>query len=360
MNTLFTRDPIVGGQLTPAVIKAINTAIRRYMPIAGKNVRVSYTVGGSIIEAKSGGGTSASAGQMIFPYKCKWSDNPTSDSSSSEIEGDTAGEYVFYLPTGSDANAAFNGVLNVNGKGVPFTPNMEYEDSSAPFDTKAWKSFSDFSVRGSDKNTSATELIVCAVFEQGSGAVTGSRNLVGKIMPLSRMEYSEGVGFVGNPIMFPVCAISETIEETVNDLPDGTQETKRKLKRHIEQFQFGEQTFNNVDLAPFHIAMTEDSGAVVTGGYFRYENVMFRLSQNYQITNEMAGNFVWLENGSSAGMESFQFGGEEAMNNRMSDPAALVIPLYKFTEVDDSGKFTVQQDLRAIPTAQCWMFEAMI
>ena len=51
MNTYFTKNPIVGTPLTPSVIKQINTAVRRYMPIAGPGIRTSVTAGGTIISA---------------------------------------------------------------------------------------------------------------------------------------------------------------------------------------------------------------------------------------------------------------------------------------------------------------------
>lgn len=51
MNTTFTKNPIVGTPLTPSVIKQINTAVRRYMPIAGNGIRTSVTAGGTIISA---------------------------------------------------------------------------------------------------------------------------------------------------------------------------------------------------------------------------------------------------------------------------------------------------------------------
>lgn len=49
MNTYFAKNPIVGTPLTPSVIKQINTAVRRFMPIAGNGIRTSVTAGGTII-----------------------------------------------------------------------------------------------------------------------------------------------------------------------------------------------------------------------------------------------------------------------------------------------------------------------
>jgi hypothetical protein len=51
MNTNFTKNPIVGTPLTPSVIKQINTAVRRFMPIAGNGIRTTVTAGGTIISA---------------------------------------------------------------------------------------------------------------------------------------------------------------------------------------------------------------------------------------------------------------------------------------------------------------------
>ena len=75
MNSLTTKNPVVGTKLTPAIIRAINTEIRRNQPIAGQGIRVSRTLGGTKIDctvkANSGGGASS---QLLYPYKCVYSE----------------------------------------------------------------------------------------------------------------------------------------------------------------------------------------------------------------------------------------------------------------------------------------------
>lgn len=88
MNTLFTKSPIVGTPLTPQVIRQINTAVRRYMPIAGPGVKVSHTAGGSLISLlpqKAAKGEKAKP--LPFEVRFDW----TLDSES--------GGWKIYLPT---------------------------------------------------------------------------------------------------------------------------------------------------------------------------------------------------------------------------------------------------------------------
>ena len=88
MNTNFTKNPIVGTPLTPSVIKQINTAVRRYMPIAGNGIRTSVTAGGTIISAIP---APASKKQKDKPLPFEVRYDGTLDSG--------AGGWKIYLPT---------------------------------------------------------------------------------------------------------------------------------------------------------------------------------------------------------------------------------------------------------------------
>lgn len=88
MNTYFTKTPIVGTPLTPSVIKQINTAVRRFMPIAGPGIRTTVTAGGTIISAIP---APASKTQKTKPLPFEVRYDGTLDSG--------AGGWKIYLPT---------------------------------------------------------------------------------------------------------------------------------------------------------------------------------------------------------------------------------------------------------------------
>lgn len=56
LTSQFTKNPVVGTRLTPALIRDINAAIRRNQPIAGKGVTITRTAGGTIINSTAKGG----------------------------------------------------------------------------------------------------------------------------------------------------------------------------------------------------------------------------------------------------------------------------------------------------------------
>lgn len=86
MNTYFTKNPIVGTPLTPSVIKQINTAVRRFMPIAGNGIRTSVTAGGTIISAIPA--SKKADVEFLHPFEVKWS----------PIANQGAGAWVIWLP----------------------------------------------------------------------------------------------------------------------------------------------------------------------------------------------------------------------------------------------------------------------
>lgn len=87
MNTTFTKNPIVGTPITPSVIKQINTAVRRYMPIAGNGIRTTITAGGTIISAIPAPASKKQKDKPL-PFEVRWS--PTQD--------DGEGAWVIWLP----------------------------------------------------------------------------------------------------------------------------------------------------------------------------------------------------------------------------------------------------------------------
>ena len=87
MNALMTKNPVVGTKLTPAIIRAINTEIRRNQPIAGQGIRVSRTLGGTKIDCTVKANSGGSSSQLLYPYKCVYSEFAGSASSGGGSSG---------------------------------------------------------------------------------------------------------------------------------------------------------------------------------------------------------------------------------------------------------------------------------
>lgn len=370
MNALMTKNPVVGTKLTPAIIRAINTEIRRNQPIAGQGIRVSRTLGGTKIDCtvKAKGGGSSS--QLLYPYKCVYSEfegSGSSDIGSSEGSGDSSsggsGAYLFYLPfIGSGGFALGSGMgeaaiapcLNLNGNGVKFSPINTYgpekPEGAAEEPPKFWMQFSDFDF-GSDAGTE-TKLVVCDISrESGSG---GEYKATMKTLEQYVGSGSDAQGFVGTSLVFPVCVIQQTTSDKEVTDSGGATKIVKEVSRTIHQLAFGEQHIDDVDNQPFKLDRVGGSWKVVNNIY-RLENIV-RVMSDYTLESSWAGKYVYLKSGSDLGM-SFNSGTLSEMQNACADPMSVVIPLYKFTAKDSGSPatFKVECDLRALPTAQMWM-----
>lgn len=367
MDTLFSKTPIVGSPLTPQIMRQINTAIRRYMPIAGNGVRVSRTPGGTIISstAKNGveGGYRAS---MLFPYKCAYSEEEISGSSGSGSgegdsgsESETRGFYCFYLPEyeGSHAlsESPLQPCLNYNGSGVKFDYNLSQKHGNEA-EGSPWAEFSDFGFGSSDGTE--TKLIVCNIaFDSHHSPTAG-------VFALDQMGGNDSGGFAGNSLTFPICEITET-RETQSDSGSGGSGSggsgsggEQKVTRTIRQFAIGNQMINDGDNAPFKIAFVNGQWKVIDN-VFRLENMVEELS-DFAIGSDWGGKYLYLKSGSGYGM-SAKTGSLSDLQTDCADPASIVIPLYKFTAAEGSpARFSVALDLRSTPTAQMWMATAIV
>lgn len=75
MNAIIPKAPRAGERLSAAQMQQVVSAIRRFMPIAGVGVRVSYTQGGTVIHAKPSKGGSAPS-ILPWTFKCEKSTDP--------------------------------------------------------------------------------------------------------------------------------------------------------------------------------------------------------------------------------------------------------------------------------------------
>lgn len=362
MNALMTKNPVVGTKLTPAIIRAINTEIRRNQPIAGQGIRVSRTLGGTKIDCTvkaNGGGASA---QLLYPYKCVYSEFEGSESSDGgSSEG--SGAYLFYLPfigsggfvLGSDmSESVIAPCLNLNGNGVKFSPMNTYGPEKSEGATedppKFWMQFSDFDF-GSDAGTE-TKLVVCDISRESGGGSEYTATM--KTLEQYIGSGSDTQGFVGTSLVFPVCVIQQTTSDKEVTDSEGATQIVKKVSRTIHQLAFGEQHIDGVDNLPFKLDRVDGTWMVVNNTY-RLENIVREMS-DYTLESSWAGKYVYLKSGSDLGM-SFNSGTLSEMQNACADPTSVVIPLYKFTAKDSGSPatFKVERDLRALPTAQMWM-----
>ena len=364
MNALMTKNPVVGTKLTPAIIRAINTEIRRNQPIAGQGIRVSRTLGGTKIDctvkANSSGGASS---QLLYPYKCVYSEFEGSGSSDVGSSGGS-GAYLFYLPfIGSGGftlgsgmgEAAIAPCLNLNGNGVKFSPINTYGPAKPEGATeeppKFWMQFSDFEF-GSDAGTE-TKLIVCDISrEPGSG---GEYKATMKTLEQYVGSGSDTQGFVGTSLVFPVCVIQQTTSDKEVTDSGGSTQIVKEVSRTIHQLAFGEQHIDDVDNQPFKLDRVDGSWKVVNNTY-RLENIVREMS-DYTLESSWAGKYVFLISGSSNLNMNYVAGPLSELQSACADPMRAVIPLYKFTDFDSGSPatFKVERDLRALPTAQMWM-----
>lgn len=371
MNALMTKNPVVGTKLTPSIIRAINTEIRRNQPIAGQGIRVSRTLGGTKIDCTVKANSGGSSSQLLYPYKCVYSEFEGSASSgggSSASSGggssEGSGAYLFYLPfIGSGGFVLGSGMseaviapcLNLNGNGVKFSPVNTYGPEKSEGATeeppKFWMQFSDFEF-GSDAGTE-TKLVVCDISrESGSG---GEYRATMKTLEQYIGSGSDTQGFVGTSLVFPVCVIQQTtIDKEVTDSEGATQIVK-KVSRTIHQLAFGEQHIDDVDNQPFKLDRVDGTWKVVNNTY-RLENIV-RVMEDQTLESSWAGKYVFLISGSSNLNMNYVAGTLSELQNACADPMRAVIPLYKFTEIDSGSPatFKVECDLRALPTAQMWM-----
>lgn len=334
MQSVFTKNPIVGTPLTPSLIRQLNDAIRRNQPIAGVGVKVQRSAGGTIISAKPSKGGGGGGTAFIHPYKCRWMSFETPSGQSPDP---FSGAWAFYLPSmldsdgsGSHTITGLEACLNFNGSSVPFADASEFGGEG----NDGWFVFGDFGM-GSSTNE---KNIVCALYSSGSETLA-------KVM--SEEEYqswgSTG-GFVGNDIIFPICKISQEVETT----SDGT-----KVTRTIGQFAIGERDYWNAgDKFPFALSRDGSGNWNMKNPYYRLENTFLQTS-DYPIESSWAGQFVWLKHDRSA--TAIDYGDISKLREESNKPDRAVIPLYKFTEPSGSDTaWGIEVDLRALPTAQMW------
>lgn len=76
MNAIIPKAPRAGERLSAAQMQQVVAAIRRFMPIAGVGVGVSYTQGGAVIHAKPSKTVGSAPSKLPWTFKCEMSTDP--------------------------------------------------------------------------------------------------------------------------------------------------------------------------------------------------------------------------------------------------------------------------------------------
>lgn len=334
MQSVFTKNPVVGTPLTPSLVRQLNDAIRRNQPIAGVGVKIQRSAGGTIISTKPSKGGGGGGTPFIHPYKCRWMAYETPSGQSPDPFN---GAWAFYLPSmldsdgsGSHTITGLEACLNFNGSSVPFDDASAFGGEG----NDGWFVFGDFGI-GSE---TSERNVVCALYSSGSET---------RAKVMSEEEYlswgSTG-GFKGDGIIFPICKIAQEVETT----SDG-----KKVTRSVGQYAIGERDyFNAGDKFPFALSRDGSGNWFLKNSYYRLENTFLQMS-DYPIESSWAGQFVWLKHDGSS--TSIDYGDISVLRGESNKPDRAIIPLYKFTEPSGSDTaWGIEVDLRALPTAQMW------
>lgn len=372
MNSLFTNNPVVGTPLTPSIIRAINTAVRKHRPIAGHGVRISYTLGGAVIHANPapsvGGGV---AQPLLFPFKCvPWvkypaeeesggnqsigggdnhqmqgtGDNSSMGGSGSEEKEPEYDGYRFYVPD--------NYSLFYNGMAIQFARDVEEYREGQGYDPEAWKVWRDI-----DKNTAG--IVWCEVYDENQGSG------IGDVQLRARMAVDGGTpecGCCGESccattsssgqsncscakadvvFRFPVCR--------VDNLSPSWQEGEQREGKFVEQYQFGELVYRDDDNGLYKIV-----GDSFGNPYYWNGGVLMEGPNVTKLWDECKGKLAAIEvldgqEGDCVGTKIVYFDNMEAFNEANKNPDADYIPLYLFNQ--EGG---VLMDFRRMPRGGSW------
>lgn len=312
MNAIVPKMPRAGDRLSAVQMAQVMQAIRRYMPIAGNNIRVSYTQGGSIIHAKAGKSIGGSAPSKLIPWTCEWHEEAGSDS------GSGYANYGFFLP--------HKGTFQYRGVDVDFSEKQESSYAgSGVMEGSEWRCFSEIGFDGSGAG-----FVFCELTEDSGSAGTYYGNIV--------MEDDLASDSL---LSFPVAWISEETDSAGN------------VSRKIQQLEYGNEVLyenDEADLGCFRVKKTgtgSETSVTLTHCYWEQENITCYMSD--VPSSGWAGNFVWLEIDSS-NAPSVRFGNFSALQSAELVDDISVIPLYKF-----DAALNVEIDFRTIPTIQEWM-----
>ena len=358
MNAEIPKAPRAGDKLSAAQIAQVMNVIRRFMPIQGFGIKVTRTMGGSVISAKpTKGGGGGGIGKLI-PWTCEYHTERNS-------EGDITYEnYGFFLPESA--------TLQIDGIDINFSREQESSYQGGVMQGSEWRCYSDIGF----SDSGGEGFIYCAVFYDAA-----DNAYYGKMVMDSEDSGSGGSGSGGSGsgdsgeeyvLKFPVAWIHEEINsgDSASDGSgglggssgsgglggssgssgsgsDGSSEPS--ISRQIQQLAYGTMVVGGFfDKGSFRIEGA-GSSMKLTHCYYMQENAPILMSDVEVGSQSWAGNFVWLVvNSENSG--SVMAGDYSTMTQMCLDDTNTCVPLYKF---DSDGHIEI--DMRSIPTIQEWM-----
>lgn len=319
MNAEIPKAPRAGDKLSAAQLAQVMNVIRRFMPIQGLGIRVTRTMGGSVISAKpTKGGGGGGTGKLI-PWTCEYHTERNSD-------GDITYEnYGFFLPESA--------TLQIDGIDIDFSREQESSYQGGVMQGSEWRCYSDIGFSDSE----GEGFIYCAViYDASDNAYYGK-------MVMDSEDSGSGDSGEEYVLKFPVA----WIHEELNSDSDGSSEPS--VTRQIQQLAYGTMVAGGFfDKGTFRIEGA-GSSMKLTHCYYMQENAPILMSDIEVGSQSWAGNFVWLVVDSS-NSGSVMAGDYSTMTRMCLDDTNTCVPLYKF---DSDGHMEI--DMRSIPTIQEWM-----
>ena len=367
MNAEIPKAPRAGDKLSAAQLAQVMNVIRRFMPIQGFGIRVTRTMGGSVISAKpTKGGGGGGIGKLI-PWTCEYHTERNS-------EGDITYEnYGFFLPESA--------TLQIDGIDINFSREQESSYQGGVMQGSEWRCYSDIGF----SDSGGEGFIYCAVIYDAS-----DKAYYGKMVMDSEDSGSGGSGSGGSGsggsgssdsgeeyvLKFPVAWIHEEINSDSEGSGDSGSSggssglggssgssglggssgssgsggsSEPTISRQIQQLAYGTMVVGGFfDKGTFRIEGA-GSSMKLTHCYYMQENAPILMSDVEVGSQSWAGNFVWLVvNSENSG--SVMAGDYSTMTQMCLDDTNTCVPLYKF---DSDGHMEI--DMRSIPTIQEWM-----
>lgn len=301
MSVDLPRLPLTGERVSAAQMRQLINAVRKNTPIAGNGVRITRSMGGTVISAEPAG-KGSSVLHRYFPFECEWRKKMNSDGTSVDFEG-----WAWYIPTGR--------TLRVNGEEVEWQ-HVEEEGN--------WKWFSSADTEGG----SDYDLVYCQV-ELSDGKYTAN------MCPVDGKFYNSEADY-----LIPVC----DIKHEKNSSGD-------TIERSVKQWAIGTMVIGGegmADKGTFRIEVDENNVRVMNHCIFSREQFPISMG-SIAIDSTWYGNFIWVEVSGSDSFPHINYGSFGAMQRAAEYDDYSIVPLYQF---GSDGEVII--DLRTMPQMIEW------
>lgn len=351
--------------------KRLVTAMGRVASVSAEH----KTLIGRVIGGGEGWPSSGDGGPLgsLHPYKCIYqSENGPLISNGGVIAREG---YWFFLPdelvdeSSEKEHSRIGASFNRNGKPIEFDADSKFTANKPWGIEGAWKRFVEwgdlpyissgsYEEGGIEKSyTDYGDLLVCVLVADDES--TGD-DFKADIRPLSKYDEATD-GFSHTKYVFPVCFVVERkvewTEEATDEEGNPQYVDRSEIRRQITQLQFSTINFVDSDVAPYKIVVTND-GPALANCQSMQEQYIVDSGSLMQFDDEFAGKVMWLATDSDSADDRLMSGDLSEYRAYVMDPSHSAIPLYRFTEKDEKGRWGVAIDYRNMPHSQIW-FQAI-